>query len=112
MGVEATHAVLHEYAGDAWRGRVVDGAALREVERWLANVEARPREPAVSGKPLAWLYLGVPTPRGLRAIRSVGLLTDVLRALERTLSSAELAELISIFDRHGRRFAGDIEPAS
>jgi hypothetical protein len=107
--MKPTHVVLHEYAGDAWHGRIVDGDAIGEVERWLAAIEARPREAPASGKPLAWLYLGTLTDNRLRATRSVGLLTDVRRALDRGLRAGELEALISIFDHHGRPFDGDID---
>jgi hypothetical protein len=109
MGLTGTHAVLHEYAGDGWRGAIITGDAIREVERWIALLESRPREPAVSGKPLAWLYFGVPSARGLRALRSIGILTDGLRALDRRMTAEELAALRAIFVRHGAPFDGAIE---
>lgn len=109
--MKSTHVVLHEYAGDAWHGRIVDGDAVGEVERWLAALEARPREAPGSGKPLAWLYLGTLADNRLRATRSVGLLTGVLRALDRGLRAGELEALISIFERQGRPFDGGIDRA-
>jgi len=109
--MKPTHVVLHEYAGDAWRGRIVDGDAVGEVERWLAALEARPREAPASGKPLAWLYLGTLSDDRLRATRSVGVQTDVRRALDRGLLPGELEELIAIFDRHGQPFGGEIDRA-
>lgn len=109
MGLTGSHAVLHEYAGDGWGGAIITGDAVREVERWLAVLGARPRARAVSGKPLAWLYLGVPSTRGLRALRRVGILTDGLRALDRQMTAEELAGLRAIFARHGAPFHGEIE---
>jgi hypothetical protein len=107
-------AVLMEYADGGWQSRIVSGPAVADVERWLAALEARPRLPGrASGKPLAWLHLveGTPGPSDqLRASRSIGLLTDVLRALDRSFSSQELEALRAIFARQGRPFQGAVEP--
>lgn len=100
-----THAVLSEYASDAWLRRRISGPAVAAVVQWLARIEARPRLPGpVSGKPLAWLELGVETapPGPPRILRSVGLLTDVHRVLDREVSAEELDALWAIFARHGR----------
>jgi hypothetical protein len=109
MGLTGTHAVLHEYVGDGWRGTIGTGDAVRDVEHWLAVLEARPRETPVLGKPLAWLYVGVPSPRGFQAMRSIGILTDGLRALDRRITAKDLAALRAIFARHGAPFDGAIE---
>lgn len=111
MGV--SHAVLREYARDGWWERVVTGDAVGEVERWLAMVEARPPQaPGASGKPLAWLCLASCNDyaaQRMRVERSVGLLTDVLRVLDRSISPDELRRLFGIFERHGRPFNGTLE---
>jgi len=102
-----------EYAGDDWRSQIVRGAAAGEVERWLANIETRPRlQPAASGKPLMWLHLAEcssPHPDKLKAKRSVGVLSDVLRALDRKLSEQEVQALREIFARSGEAFPGTVE---
>lgn len=106
-----THAVLREYGGDAWHSRVVSGADVTEVERWLTRIEARPRLPGpVSGKPLAWLHLGAEAvPGRMQAARSVGLLTDVLRVLDREVTAQDLDDLTAVFDGHGRPFTGTVD---
>ena len=102
-----------EYAGDDWRSRIVRGGAAGAVERWLANIETRPRlQPGASGKPLMWLHLAEcssPHPDKLKAKRSVGVLSDVLRALDRKLSEQEVQALREIFARSGEAFSGTIE---
>jgi len=106
-----THVLLSEVEGDTWRRRIVSGAALGEVERWLADVEARPRLPGpVSGKPLAWLDFTVEAQPGhMQTVRSVGLLTDVGRVLDRAVSAQDLEHLTAIFDRRGQPYTGTIE---
>jgi len=110
--MKVSHAVLREYARDGWRERVVTGDAVHEIERWLAMVEARPPQaPGASGKPLAWLCLATCTEyaaQRMRVERSVGLLTDVLRVLDRGITSDELRQLLGIFERHGRPFKGTL----
>jgi hypothetical protein len=103
--------VLSEYADDAWCRRIVSGAEVGNVECWLAGIEARPRLPGpVSGKPLAWLQLTVESrPGRMQTLRSVGLLSDVLRVLDRKLTAKDLQDLVSIFDRSGRPFKGTVD---
>jgi hypothetical protein len=102
-----------EYEGEGWRSQIVRGPAAQEVERWLANIETRPRlQPGASGKPLMWLHLAEcssPNPDKLRAKRSVGVLSDVLRALDRKLSDQDVQALREIFVRSGEAFSRTIE---
>jgi hypothetical protein len=103
--------VLSEYDGGVWNSRSVFGPPVGEVVDWLARIEARPRLPGpVSGKPLAWLHLTTESSPGrMRALRSVGLLTDVLRALDRGLNATDLQDLASIFARAGQPFDGSVD---
>ncbi len=108
-------AVLMRYADGGWNGRIVTGEAAAAAARWLGGVELRPRGPGEgSGKPLAWLHLvddpGPGTSR-LSATRSVGLLTDVGRVLDRAVGPSELGALFAIFERDGQPFRGTIDPA-
>ena len=102
-----------EYAGDSWRSRIVRGAPVSEVEHWLATLETRPRLPGgASGKPLMWLHvMECPQQHSdkLIAQRSVGILSDVLRALDRTIAPQELQKLLRIFQQHGHAFDGTVE---
>lgn len=106
-------AVLMKYAVDQWHSRIVTGVAVAAVERWLADVEARTSLPGrASGKPLMWLHLAdcpQPFPKKISASRSVGVLTDVLRALDRSLSADDLDRLHGIFDRNGQPFDGTVD---
>lgn len=106
-------AILMEYAADQWRSRIVTGGAVGAVERWLAEIEARPRLPGkASGKPLMWVHLAEcsePDPKNVTASRSVGVLSDVLRALDRSLSIEGLDRLRGIFNKDGRPFTGTID---
>lgn len=109
-------AVLMEYAGDSWRSQIVRGAHVGEVEHWLAILEAHPRLPGgASGKPLLWLHLtDCPQQHSDKVIaqRSVGILPDVLRALDRTIAPQELQKLRRIFEQHGQPFHGTVEFAA
>jgi len=109
-------AVLMEYADDRWRSQIIRGAPVSEVEHWLATLEARPRLPGgASGKPLMWLHVAkCPQQHSDKIIaeRSVGILPDVLRALDRTIASQELQKLRRIFEQHGQAFHGTVEFAS
>ncbi len=111
--MSVTEAILREYAEDRWHDRIVSGEAVKEAELWLAEVEARPSHPpGASGKPLAWLCFvtGAGTdPNRQKVLRSVGLLTDVQRVLDRSVTADELRQLFAIFERHGRPFAGTLE---
>ena len=102
-----------EYASEGWRSQIVRGAAVSQVEGWLANLEARPRlHPGASGKPLMWVHLAEcpsANPETLNAKRSVGVLPDVLRALDRRISEQDLQVLREIFLRSGEAFSGTIE---
>lgn len=106
-------AVLMKYAADQWHSQIVTGVAVAAVERWLADVEARTRLPGrASGKPLMWLHLAdcsKPVPKKISASRSVGVLTDVLRALDRSLSVDDLDRLCAIFDQDGQPFTGTVD---
>jgi hypothetical protein len=107
-----THAVLREYADDAWRGTIVEGAVVAEIERWVARLEAKPLLAGgpVSGKPLAWLYLAVAAEGDdMQALRAIGLLPDIHRALDRSLDAADFEALRALFDLHGRPFHGRIQ---
>jgi hypothetical protein len=111
--MSVTDVILREYSEDRWHDRIVSGEAVKEAELWLAEVEARTSlPPGASGKPLAWLCFvtGAETdPRRKKILRSVGLLTDVLRVLDRSVTADELRQLFGIFERHGRPFAGTLE---
>jgi hypothetical protein len=111
--MSATEIILREYAEDRWNDRIVSGEAVKEAELWLAEVEARQSlPPGASGKPLAWLCFVTGTETNLhrkKIVRSVGLLTDVLRVLDRPVTADEFQELFGIFERHGRPFAGTLE---
>lgn len=113
MSVPGRCAVLMEYATDQWHSRIVTGDAVAAVERWLEDVEARPRLPGgASGKPLMWIHLAEcsePIPKKISATRSVGVLTDVLRALERSLTNEDLQRLRGIFDENGQSFTGTVD---
>lgn len=102
-----------EYGGDRWQSRIVTGPTVTAVERWLADVEARPQLPGgASGKPLMWIHLAEcldPAPRQISAARSVGVLPDVLRALDRSLSVDDLLLLRGIFDQNGQPFHGIVD---
>lgn len=105
-------AILMEYAADQWRSRIVTGEPVAAVESWLAEIDARSRLPGkASGKPLMWVHLAEcsdPDPKNVTASRSVGVLSDVLRALDRLLSEEDLQKLRDIFDRHGTPFRGNV----
>ncbi len=105
--------VLREYAGDGWQDRIVTGEAASEVEQWLAEIESKtPRAPGASGKPLAWLCFVddvAGDSRRKKVVRSIGLLTDVLRILDRDITVEELQRLRGIFDRDGLPFHGTLE---
>lgn len=111
--MSASGVILREYAEDGWHERIVSGEAVKEAELWLADVEAKPSlPPGASGKPLAWLCFvtGAETdPHRKKMLRSVGLLTDVLRVLDRSVTAGELRQLFGIFERHGRPFTGTLE---
>jgi hypothetical protein len=102
-----------EYAADQWHSRIVTGPAANAVEHWLTKIEARTRLPGgASGKPLMWVHLAdcsEPVPKKISAIRSVGVLTDVLRALDRSLSADDLEKLRDIFDQAGQPFNGTVD---
>ncbi len=105
--------ILREYAGDGWQDRILAGKAVRDVEQWLAEIEARQSlAPGASGKPLAWLCFVddvAGDARRKKVVRSVGLLTDVLRVLDRDVTAGELQRLRGIFDRDGLAFDGTLE---
>jgi hypothetical protein len=111
--VPSIHVILREYAGDRWQDRIVSGEAVSEVEQWLAMVEEKPLLPAgASGKPLAWLCIVSDVdddPSLKKAIRSIGLLTDVLRVLDRSITVEELQSLRSVFERFGQPYDGTVE---
>lgn len=113
MSVPVRCAVLMEYATDQWYSRIVTGDSVAVVERWLAEVEARPRLPGgASGKPLMWVHLAEcsePVPKKISAMRSVGVLPDVLRALDRSLVAEDLDRLRGIFDKDGQFFNGTVD---
>lgn len=102
-----------KYAADQWHSRIVTGTSALKVERWLADVETRTRLPGrASGKPLMWIHLAdcsEAVPKKISASRSVGVLTDVLRALDRSLSVDDLDRLHGIFDKDGRTFIGTVD---
>lgn len=102
-----------KYAADQWHSRIVTGEAVATVDRWLAGVEARTRLPGrASGKPLMWLHLAdcsEPFPKKISASRSVGILTDVLRALDRSLLVEDVDRLRAIFDGDGQPFDGTVD---
>jgi hypothetical protein len=106
-------AILMEYAADQWHSRIVTGVAVAAVERWLADIEARTRLPGrASGKPLMWIHLAdcsEPVSQKISASRSVGILTDVLRALDRSLSVEDVNRLRAIFDSDGQPFNGAVD---
>lgn len=108
-----TEAILREYADDRWQERIVSGDAVEEAERWLEEVESKsPLRPGASGKPLAWLCFVVGTdadPNRKKVLRSVGLLTDVLRVLDRSITAEELQRLRGIFEWYGQPFGGTLE---
>jgi hypothetical protein len=102
-----------EYAADQWHSRIITGDSAAAAERWLADVETRPRLPGgASGKPLMWVHLAEcsePIPKKISAIRSVGVLADILRALDRSLTAEDLDRLRAIFDKHGQPFPGTVD---
>jgi hypothetical protein len=106
-------AILMTYQDDNWHKVIVCGTAAAAAQRWLAGIEARPRsKEGASGKPLAWLYLGSADEPGatrFTATRSIGLQTDVLIALDRSLTAEDFQELEEIFDRDGQPFTGAVE---
>lgn len=110
--MQANGAVLREYAPNGWRDRIVHGEAVAEVESWLARVELLPPLPSGgSGKPLAWLYLvaGDDVENSWKVLRRVGIQTDVLRVLDRSITAEELRRLRGIFEWYGRPFGGTLE---
>ena len=106
-------AVLMDYVDGGWQSLMVCAPPVADIDAWVASIESRPRiKEHASGKPLAWLYLIASDPgnaQQLKAARSIGLLTDVLRALDRPVSAEELTALQGIFTRHGRPFSGTVE---
>ena len=113
MTASARCAILMEYASDQWHSRIVTGDSVAAVDRWLAEVEAGPRLPSgASGKPLMWVHLAQcsePIPKKISASRSVGVLTDVLCTLDRSLAVEDLNRLRGIFDKDGRPFNGTVD---
>jgi len=111
--MKQSQVVLREYAEDRWQDRIFSGDAVREVGQWLEEIEARsPLAPGASGKPLAWLCFVEDVagdPERKKVVRSVGLLTDVLRVLDRDVTADELQRLRDLFDRDGRPFTGVLE---
>ena len=105
--------VLREYAGDGWQDRILTGEAVREVEQWLVEIEARATlAPGASGKPLAWLcFVDDVTgdSRRKKVVRLIALLTDVLRVLDRDITVEELQRLRGIFVSDGLPFDGTLE---
>lgn len=108
-----TEAILREYGEDRWHERIISGEAVEEAKRWLEEVEAKPTLPSgASGKPLAWLCFvtGVEAdPARKKVLRSVGILTDVLRVLDRSITAEELQRLRGIFEWCGQPFVGTLE---
>lgn len=111
--MKQSQVVLREYAEDRWQDRILSGERVGDVEAWLRGIEARaPLAPGASGKPLAWLCFVDDVaghPERKKVVRSVGLLTDVLRVLDRSVTVEELQLLRALFDRDGRPFTGVLE---
>lgn len=105
--------VLREYAEDRWQDRILSGERVGDVEAWLRGIEDRtPLAPGASGKPLAWLCFVddvAGESRRKKVVRSIGLMTDVLRVLDRDVTVEELQRLRDIFGRDGRPFDGTLE---
>lgn len=111
--MKPSQVVLREYAEDRWQDRILSGERVGDVEAWLRGIEARePLAPGASGKPLAWLCFVddvAGDPERKEVVRSVGLLTDVLRVLDRDVTADELQRLRDLFVREGLPFTGVLE---